>query len=192
MGSIEILKFDRVPISREQMACLLRWTYGKEGLEFARLWCSFNDQLFGGKLSPVPIYQPTASPWGHWIGLYSGNDRNESLSIQIVRGKTREQKIAILLHEMVHQRLHETGDNPDHNSPAWCREIMRLTREIWATEIWASPSVPRKVNGVSSRIQKPAPDGRLSLTRKEIAGWPLSLGLFVPLQRFEVLSKEGI
>ena len=184
MGNIEILKFDRIPISREQMECMLKWTYGDEGAEFARLWCAFNDQLFDGKLSPVPIYQPTATPFGHWIGQYQGNERNESLCIQLMRGRERADKISILLHEMIHQRLWESGEDPSHNARPWCHEIMRLTKELWRKEIAASPDSPRKVNGQSRRIQKPSPDGQLSITRQDIARWPHSLGLSVPLERF--------
>ena len=190
MSDIEIQKFDRVPILREQMECMLRWTYGNEGSELARLWCSFNDQLFEGRLSPVPIFQPTASPFGRWIGLYQGNDRNESLLIQLLRGESREEKFAVLLHEMIHQCLHESGENPNHNSIAWCNQIMRLTREVWKLEIWAAPSLPRKIKGASVRVQKSSPDGKPSITRKQIASWPQSLGLQIPVERFVGVAKQ--
>jgi hypothetical protein len=189
MGKIEIQDFARVPLSRAEMASILRWTYGDEGEQFARLWCGLNDKLFDGKLSPVPIYQPRATPYGKWRGLYSGNMRNESLEIQLKRGEDRDSKFATLLHEMIHQRLWEAGENPCHNGTPWCNEIMRLTREIWGIEIWASPSVPRKVGGKSKRIQKPSPDGRLSIPFCAIELWPHSLRLSLPMERFIERAK---
>ena len=189
MSQIKIEKYARVPLSREEMDCMLRWTYGDEGTRLAMLWRSFNDQLFSASLAPVPIHQPTATPYGHWIGLYSGNEKRETLEIQLKRGQCINQKIEVLLHEMIHQKLWESGECSSHNHPAWCNEIMRLTREIWGVEIWASPSVPRKVGGKSKRIQKPSPDGRPSIPLSSIARWPFSLGLTIPMDRFIERAK---
>ncbi len=170
----------RDPISFKEMQTMLKWSYGDEGLTLAESWRRWNERLWEGRLQPVPIIQPTATPYGHWIGLYSYNHENQSLSIQLKRGCPLSDKIDILLHEMVHQGLSESCNDPSHNAIPWCQEIIRITKAVWDIDIWASPSVPRKRDGRSIRIQKPSPNGEPSIPLKAIASWPHSLGLKVP------------
>ncbi len=75
----------RDPISFKEMQTMLKWSYGDEGLTLAESWRRWNERLWEGRLQPVPIIQPTATPYGHWIGLYSYNHENQSLSIQLKR-----------------------------------------------------------------------------------------------------------
>ena len=48
-----------------------------------------------------------------------------------------------LLHEMLHQYLHERGEESKHNGEPWRREIMRITWLITGKEIWAGASSVR-------------------------------------------------
>jgi hypothetical protein len=78
-----------------------------------------------------------------------------------------------LLHEMVHQFLFEHGEDAAHLSKGWRREIMRLTKQIKGQEIWAGPSVIRRIDGKPTRINASNPKtGQQSLTQAVIARWP--------------------
>ncbi len=162
---------------------MMAWSWGELGVATADLWHQFNRDYWQGELHPCPIWFPSASPYGNWIGLYSANPDGQSLHIQITQNQTGSLASVgdILLHEMIHQYLAETRQDTQHNAVPWCSEIMRLSREIWGQEIWASPALPRKnlKTGKSIRVQALGPDGQTSLTRKEIAGWPQSLKLSI-------------
>lgn len=184
MADVEIIEASREPLNFEQLRLLMGWSWGDQGLWAADLWMAFNESCWGGRLDPCPIWFPTASPYGHWIGLCTGNQAGQVQHIQVLRQLPEQQKANILLHEMIHQALVESGKKTKHNVEPWCGEIMRLSREIWGVEVWASPSVPRKRDGVSVRVQKRSPTGEESISRKAIAGWPDSLELSVPLNKF--------
>jgi hypothetical protein len=184
VDDIELLEADRHPLTVQQLRQLMGWTYGADGQLLADLWHGFNQTLWDGKLDPAPMWMPTCTDWGRWIGLYRGNHANQTLSIQVKWQLSEQDRADVLLHEMVHQALHEAMVCTKHNAVPWCQEIMRLTQEIWGVSIWASPSLPRKVKGKSARVQKPSPTGAESITRKQIAGWPWRLGLHVPIQHY--------
>jgi hypothetical protein len=179
-----VIDGSRHPISIEEMRVLAGWTYGREGELLVDLWRGLNSQLFENRLAPLPILMPSATSYGAWIGRFTLNEKCESLSIELKRNQSLQCKANVLIHEMCHQALGESGSLMKHNGCPWCELIMGLTREIWGIEIWASPSVPRKVNGKSRRIQKPSPDGKPSIVRNAIAQWPQSLGLTIPMERF--------
>ena len=78
----------------------------------------------------------------------------------------------------MHQCLFERGEDAAHMSAGWRREIMRLTRQITGTEIWAGPSVVRRIDGAAKRFNAPHPEtGEQSLPQAVIARWPDELGI---------------
>lgn len=180
-NDIEIIDASRSPLTFPEMRKMMSWSWGDRGVWAADLWRKFNEAYWGGQLEPVPIWFPQASPYGHWVGLCSGNRQGQTQHIQLLRGKPDDFLAHVLLHEMIHQYLFETGQNPAHNAQPWCEEVMRLTKQIWGKDIWVSPSVPRKVDGKSQRIQKRSPARQESIPLKEISGWPHSLNLTLPM-----------
>lgn len=181
---IEIIDAKRDPITREEMLRLMGWSWGVEGVQLAKLWQGLNEKHFDDRLIPLPIWFPSTFPYGCAIGLFSANFDGESLHIQIKRGMEIGQKANVLLHEMIHQSLSESGQDPSHNGTPWCEEIMRLAKEIWDVSIWASPCSPRKIGGKSQRIQKESSGGDESISRKAIATFPDSLGLNVDIKNY--------
>jgi hypothetical protein len=179
---IEVLEAERHPLTVEQLREMMGWAYGPEGEQLADLWQALNVRLWDGRLDPVPMWLPTCTDWGRWIGLYRGNPDHRSLSIQVKWQLSPRDRADVLLHEMVHQALHEGRQCTAHNAVPWCQEIMRITQELWGVSIWASPAVPRRVGGKSTRVQALSPDGRESISRKRIASWPHSLALSLPVQ----------
>ena len=82
-----------------------------------------------------------------------------------------------LLHEMVHQYLNETGQNPRHAGQPWCDCIMRLNQMITGRSIYATPDKIGKEGSGKSRSSyryKPVCEatGAESLPQKVIARWP--------------------
>ena len=190
VDDIELLDADRHPLTVRQLRKMMGWTYGADGQLLADLWRGFNQRLWDGRLDPAPMWIPTCTDWGRWIGLYRGNHQHQTLSIQVKWQLSEQDRADVLLHEMVHQALHESRLCPKHNAVPWCQEIVRLTQEIWGVSIWASPADPRKVRGKSVRVQKPSQAGAESITRKQIASWPHSLGLHVPMQDFKGITID--
>lgn len=181
---IELIDARRDPITHAEMIKLMGWSWGADGVLLARLWQGLNQKHFQNMLTPLPIWLPATLPYGGAIGLFSANYQGESLHIQVKRGLSLQEKADIIFHEMIHQSLSESQQDPSHNALPWCGEIMRLASEIWGVSVWASPSVPRKVNGQSKRIQKPCPMGRESIPRTAIASFPHSLGLNVEIKNY--------
>jgi hypothetical protein len=180
----EIIDQRREPITLDEFQKLMSWTYSEKGTALAKAWHWMNEGFFHGILKPCPILLPSSPPYGHWIGLCTGNPEGDTLHIQVKRDLELKQQFNVLLHECLHAYLRELKESTDHNARPWCREIVRLTGEIWNVEIHAAPDSPRKVNGRSVRIQKPSSTGMPSITRCQIAGWPYSIGLVVPYEQF--------
>ena len=181
---IDLIDSSRPTLTFEQMRQVMGWSWGEDGEWVADLWRAYNDRHWEGALDPVPIWFPRATPYGRWLGLCTGNSHHQTQHIQLKHGCSLQEWADILIHEMVHQALLETRRNPNHNARPWCDEIMRLSKEIWGQDIWAAPSLPRKVDGKSQRIQKRSPDGEESISRKAIASWPHSLGLHVEIGHY--------
>lgn len=184
VDDVEVIDSDREPITLAELRQMMRWGFGDEGAELADLWAVLNDRLWDGQLEPVPLWLPRCTTYGRWIGLCTSNGRGQVLHLQVKYQLCRHMRADVLLHEMVHQYLVQTGQNSKHNAWPWCSEIVRLTKEIWGIGIWASPSVPRRVNGKPKRVQRPGPDGQASITRQQIACWPHSIGLSLPLDDY--------
>jgi len=149
-------------------------------LVFNTEWERLNHLGWDGRLQPILITDAVMLPWGRAIGYYEPCNKNEIGHITIKRSELKNGRWRdVLLHEMIHQFLHETGQNTEHNDKPWCNEIMRLGYLLWGATFWASPSEPRRVAGESVRIQKPSPTGEPSISRRSIAGFPYSLNLHV-------------
>jgi hypothetical protein len=181
VDDVQVLEGDRHPLTVHQLREMLGWSYGADGEQLADLWHALNILLWDGRLEPVPMWLPTCTSWGRWVGLFTHNGRGRSLSIQVKWQLGHQGRANVLLHEMVHQALAETGRCTKHNAEPWCQELMRLSATLWGVSIWASPSVPRRVDGKSMRVQALSPDGMPSISRRQMAGWPWSLGLHVPV-----------
>lgn len=187
-GDIQIIDSERQSLDFANLRRLMGWSWGDAGEWIADLWQEFNQRHWQGTLDPTPIWFPSASPYGRWIGQFTGNMQRQSHHIQLVRRLDRQERADVLLHEMIHQNLFESKQCTDHNAVPWCSEIMRLSREIWGVELWAAPSNPRKLEGASVRIQKSCPDnGKKSIPRSSIARWPHSVGLHVPVSDYSLL-----
>jgi hypothetical protein len=183
-NDIEIIDAERESITYDQMLKCMAWSWGEEGVTLAKIWQGLNVKHFGGSLTPLPIWMPSTFPYGGAIGLFCANHQRESLHIQIKQNLSLQEKVDVLFHEMIHQTLSETRRNTSHNALPWCGEIMRLAKEIWDVEIWAAPSLPRKVDGKSKRIQKPSPAGIKSIERRAIATFPHSLELSISIDDY--------
>jgi len=154
--------------------------FGSLGRQTVALWNRYNRDYFDGALEPTPVLYVPASPWGAWVGCFI-RDRNVYL---MYPGKKRSWGYVrgVLLHEMVHQFLHQSGKSTAHASEDWCREIMRLSK-MFGKNIWAGKYTVRKVRGKSQRINLPNPDENSAapeLNQKQISQWPNSIGIEPP------------
>lgn len=184
MSEIEKVNFNRERITEEEMMNICSWAFGDEGELLSKVWQGLNQDWFYGKLNPLPIFITNVFPYGSAIARCFGNPKfSIAHHIEIKESLDEQKKVDVLLHEMIHQFLFESNEKSDHNAKPWCREIMRLGKEIWDYEFFASPSVPRKVtvDGVrrSYREQK---EGSIEL--KQISGFPLSLKLNTPYKDY--------
>lgn len=175
------------PLTFEDMERFLAAGWGGKGRRAARTWLDFNRRYFGGALRPIPLIFTHAQPFGRRAGMTCCGERDGRL-IALAAPAHGDRLVAdrgILLHEQIHQFLGENSEDRHHNSEPWCREIMRLHKMITGEQIWAAPELVRKTpagahsgNRRSIRIHKPDPEsGRASLSRREIARWPHSLGV---------------
>lgn len=173
----EIIEQRKEPITLDEFNKLMKWAYSDRGVVLSKAWVRINEEYFDGVLKPCPILLPSSPPYGHWIGLCSNNEFGETVHIQLKRDMTLENHIDVLLHECLHSYLFARGLSAKHNDIPWCEHIIKLTKRIWGIDIWASPSVPRRIKGISKRIQKTSPTGQISIVRSDIARWPHSLNL---------------
>jgi hypothetical protein len=150
--------------------------WGPLGINVVERWCEFNVTYFGGALRPVPLVITNTLPFGSRIAFCSYNPNTTGRTITLNVPEQHKSLLAdnnTLLHEMVHQFLFERGEDPAHLSKGWRREIMRLTKQITGTEIWAGPSVVRRIDKKPTRLNAPNPEtGQQSLTQAVIARWP--------------------
>jgi hypothetical protein len=158
--------------------------WGDLGGRVADTWERFNHDYFGGRLRPLPIFLTPTTPYGHLVGWTCCGGAVTHIALAAPKdGHVLVAGRGCLLHEMVHQALHEAGEDIRHKGEPWCREIMRLHRLITGEEIWAGASVVRKVrdaDGVrrSKRYNQPHPEtGAPGLGQRDIAGWPGSAGI---------------
>lgn len=158
--------------------------WGDVGERTAATWQEFNRRYFDGRLQPLPIFFTPAAPYGKRLGWTCSS--KAVTHIALVRPEAGTFLIAdscTLLHEMIHQYLFEQRLDSSHDKEPWRREIMRLHLELTGEKIWAGrPTVLKEKlksgNRRSVRVNRPHPDtGKESLTQKEIARWPHSVGI---------------
>ena len=76
------------------------------------LWREYNDLFFGGAIRVEPVLYVPTSPYGAWVGLCR---YNKNLYLMYPGTKRPWGCLrGFLLHEMIHQRLHQIGKNSDH------------------------------------------------------------------------------
>lgn len=167
---------DRPNITAEQMRAFLSSGWGELGERIFGHFNELNDRFFAGSLAPMPICVVPVSPYGHWAGLCCGSTtRREAALIYLCvprDGKTLVADRGVLLHEMLHAHLMARGDDPQHSGQAWRDEIVRLSAIAGRTVVARATKVVKDANRKSMRV---TPEG--SLTQREIASWPHSIGL---------------
>jgi hypothetical protein len=155
--------------------------WGELGTNAVLRWSEFNDRFFGGALRPIPLVISNTQPFGHLVGFCNdGGDRNTGRTITLNVPHDHRRLLAdncTLLHEMIHQYLHECGEDAKHKGDGWRREIMRLNKLITGNDIWAGEYTTARVDvGEATkrvkRINKPHPNGQKSLNQMQIARWP--------------------
>jgi hypothetical protein len=154
--------------------------WGPLGTAVVGKWAEFNQRYFDGRLRPVPVVITNTLPFGHMLAFCSYNPGGGGRTITLNVPSAHKRLLAdndTLLHEMVHQYLHELGENAKHAGAGWRREIMRLHQQITGHCIWAGRSKTKRMDGKVVRINEAAADGTLSLKQKDIARWPHSVGI---------------
>lgn len=120
--------------------------------------------------------------------VYSGGWFNHLASIKHYQGKAD-----VLFHEMIHQFLFENNENAKHDSKEWCREIMRLGKEIWDYDFFASPTKVRKQKLDDGTLHSVRKQDEGSISRTKIARFPQSLNLNINVENYlehEVVITE--
>jgi hypothetical protein len=155
--------------------------WGDMGVKVVEKWVEFNDRFFDGVLKPVPLVVTNAQPFGKVIAFCSYNPGTHGRTITLNVPRRHMTLLAdnnALLHEMIHQKLFEAGQNAKHESDGWRSEIMRLEQLIAGRKIWAGRSITKRVLGDDGkkskviRVNEDGPNGEPSLGQKEIAIWP--------------------
>jgi hypothetical protein len=166
----------------EEMRRALVVGWGELGERTALCWRDFNRLYFANELQPLPIFLTPTMPYGRMLGWTCCGNAVTHIALSSPKdGNVLVADRGVLLHEMIHQFLHERGEFPKHQGQPWCREIMRLHLQITGQSIWAGAYVVRKkkdANGGRQSVRLNQPDretGRESITQTQIAGWPGSL-----------------
>lgn len=149
--------------------------WGELGANVARKWAEFNAEYFGGTLRPTPIIITSTLPYGHrvadCIGGLNGGRRLIRLNVP-AKSDVLVADNNTLLHEMIHQYLAERNEKSKHAGDPWCREIMRLNKQITGTAIWAGRSKTFREGKRIYRANQSGPNGEQSFTQDQIARWP--------------------
>ena len=167
--------------------------WGPLGAATVDRWVEFNWRFFDGRLRPVPLVITHTQPFGKRLAFCSYGSSNtcgRTITVNVPRTPGAHGYAyalladnASLLHEMIHQALFEAGEDADHASEGWRREIMRLHLIITGKTLWAGRSMTKRVLGADGkkskviRINEPRADGTESLGQDEIATWPRSCGI---------------
>jgi hypothetical protein len=149
--------------------------WGARGQRAVWRWARYNADYFGGVLRPIPLVMTHTQPFGKRLAFCSYSTEGFGRTITLNVPKAFRELVAdsgTLLHEMVHQYLHERGELSGHDGEPWRREIMRLHREVTGKEIWAGASKTARQDGRVVRINALGPEGQASLTQDQIARWP--------------------
>src|SRR4051794_15395482 len=101
MSSLLTDEPEHEPLTFEQAMAVTATAYGEAGRRIMLLWAQYNEAYFGGVLKPVPIIFVPASPYGHWVGLFSASRQGASNHIYILRSPSWAVQRGILLHEQI-------------------------------------------------------------------------------------------
>jgi len=180
-------------ITWDEMQRALATGWGELGFRTAETWRDYNQQYFGGRLQPLPVFFTNTTPHGsrlghcRWKKDASGercrhialNMPNKAYDLIADRGT--------LLHMMVHQALHEKELDATHAGEPWRDLIVRLHKQITGERLWAGGQrvvKERQSDGSrkSKRVQMSCPDPTaIALNQKQIAQWPLGFLTLGPL-----------
>jgi hypothetical protein len=149
--------------------------FGELGRKTIFLWQRYNEEYFSGSLEVTPVLYVPTSPYGHWIGLHRA-DRNIYL-MPPAPSRPWSRVRAVLLHEMIHQNLSQSGKDVRHAGEPWCREIMRISMHF-DRKIWAGKYTVR--NGQRVNTAPPLATNARILNQREIASWPHSINIEPP------------
>ena len=128
-------------MTNDEMKTFLTLGWGKFGARIHAAWCKYNDLYFNNTLKPLPIVPTAILPYGHCVA-YTRGSRGVANHIMLAAPKQGEVLVAdkgVLLHEMIHQHLFETGKDPSHAGKPWCDCIVRLNKQIGRKAIHAAP-----------------------------------------------------
>ena len=171
-------------VAAMRRALVVGW--GELGARVADTWVEFNRLYFGGRLRPLPIFLTPTTPYGKMAGWTCCGGPVTHIALAAPReGKCLVANRGTLLHEMVHQHLHESGRYTSHDGEPWRQEIMRLTKLVTGKEIWAGKYTVAKErmedgSRKSVRLNQPHPEsGAPSLGQEAIARWPNSIGVLL-------------
>jgi hypothetical protein len=158
--------------------------WGEQGRAVASYWQEYNKAFFGGRLKPLPIFLTPVTPYGRMVGWTCCGGAVTHIALCAPRvGQVLVADRSTLLHEMIHQSLHESGLYTSHDGEPWRREIMRVHKLLTGEEIWAGAYTVAKVKDAdggrrSVRLNRPHSEtGAPSLTQDQIARWPHSLAV---------------
>jgi len=147
-------------------------------------WKAHNKKYFNGE-NKIGGIQWGLTPMGGCLGYYSSLDNTIVLHHSLLAPKSNawnalpklgERYAAdVLLHEMIHQRINQTGGIVDckgdssHNNERWISEMKRISK-IMGESCECEFVKVRRVNGKVTRDANPG-----MLTRKQISTWPYVL-----------------
>jgi hypothetical protein len=166
--------------------------WGEAGTWVADTWTRLNAEHFDGSLRYHGVVwglTPHGGRLGHpsnpggRITLHPAllDPRSDAWHIRDRLGmRCAEDRV---LHEMIHvvllaRGIPNTESEPQHNTPEWCEEIMRITLRLGLPAIKAVPVKTRRVGG---KVVRRELDGHLS--RDAISRWPHTIrptGYYTP------------
>jgi hypothetical protein len=165
----------RQGITFAEMKKVARHGWGDLGERAVDVWLDYNNRYFGGRLNALPLHFVPTTPYGNLIGWTCCQGAVTHIALCEPReGKHLIADRRTLLHEMIHQGLHESGRNIRHKGQPWRDEIMRLHLLITGQPLWAAARIVGKDEKRKSVARlRPHPEtGQLSITQQQIARWP--------------------
>jgi hypothetical protein len=202
------IKPHKEPPSAEEALAILKaaadisdWGYGRWAYE---KWELFNYLYFDGALQPGGIVWGL-TPHGHSLGYYEPWRNCITLHTSLVKPAGRDpwgmgnltgERLAadVLLHEMMHQAIHQRGGDPSrniHNSEIWSAEINRLIPLLKIeTKLIAKPVRQQRVREPgqktgNGKVKWIVEDG--CMNRAQLSTFPHSLR---PVTYYETSSEQ--
>jgi len=166
------------------------------------VWADHNDRYFDNALEPAAIVWGL-TPHGHALGSCSHSQPTRiTMHTSLLQPSGDAWKIGhklgrafasdVLLHEMIHQVIHErgdgrawSGDKSSHNNEFWVAEVNRIAPKLGLP---ANAGVCKQRRTESGRRVVP-PDGCMS--RAALSSWPHSARPEGHYERLRALELEG-